>query len=129
MSQQTGRAGRAGRIVLWIVSIVLAIGIGLAGAAKFFAPSWHELFIGWGYATWFLYVIGTAEVAGAIGLLVPRIASYAAMLLAAVMIGAFVTVRTHPGGKFGGGDTPAVYVVLLASIAAARWKERSVARA
>ena len=92
---------------------------------KFLQPDrWQALFIGWGYAPWFSPVVGVLEMLGAIGLLVPRLAFYAAALLVVVMLGALVTLFTHPGGPMGWGATPLVYLVLLSLIGAARRKER-----
>ena len=126
MNQRASGTGRAGRILLWIVTVLLALGLGLAGVTKFTSASrWHDLFVAWGYAAWFSPVIGIAEVAGAVALLVPRLAFYGALFLAAVMTGALVTLLTHPGGPLGWGATPAVYVVLLAVVATVRWRERA----
>ncbi|MCT2277864.1 DoxX family protein [Micromonospora chalcea] len=44
-----------------------------------------------GAAPWFRYLIGLVELAGGIGLLVPRLAGLAAVGLALLMIGAAVT--------------------------------------
>ena len=126
MNQRASGMARVGRVLLWVVTALPALGIGLSGTAKFFSPSWHQLFVGWGYPMWFCYVIGVAEVGGAIALIVPRTAAYGAILLAAVMTGAVVTLQLHPGGNFGRGGTPAVYVVLLAVVGVKRWQERAV---
>ena len=45
----------------------------------------------WGYGIGFMYFIGVCELAGGLILLVPRVTKYGAMLLAIVMLGAFVT--------------------------------------
>ena len=45
--------------------------------------------------------------------------------LIAVMIGALVTLLTHPGGKMGWGGTPMVYIVLLTIVGVMRWRERA----
>jgi uncharacterized membrane protein YphA (DoxX/SURF4 family) len=117
---------RAGRILLWASTIAIALGIGLAGLAKFLqADRWRLLFDGWGYPTGLSTIVGIAELAGAIGLLVPALAFYAAMLLATVMTGALLTLLRHPGGQFGWGATPAVYIVLLSFVAVARWRQRA----
>ena len=112
--------------MLWLVTVLEAFGIGAPGVAKFFGTRWPQLFVGWGYPAWFSYVIGVAEVVGAGCMLVPRLASWAAMLLGVIMIGAAATLLSHPGSM--GWGTPAVHVVLLSAIAAARWKRRYFAR-
>ena len=117
--------GRAPGLLLWAVTALVALGIGLAGAAKFLqADRWRELFTGWGYPPWFSVVVGVIEVAGAVGVLVPQLASYGATLLGVVMLAALLTLLGHPGGPLGRGATPAVYIVLLAVIAASRWRQR-----
>ncbi len=44
-----------------------------------------------GAGQWFRYLVGGLELAGAIGLLIPRLAGLAALGLAALMVGATVT--------------------------------------
>jgi hypothetical protein len=64
------------------------IGVGgdkLAGTAVMV-----ELFDKVGIGQWFRYFTGLLEVAGGIGLLIPRYAFYAAVLLALVMVGAII---------------------------------------
>lgn len=126
MEQRADWRSRTRSILLWVVTILLALGLGLAGLAKFVAPSaWEPRFVEWGYPAWFSMVVGAGEVAGAVGLLVPRLAFYAALLLCVIMMGALVTLLTHRGGPFGWGATPAVYIILLSVVAAARWKQRA----
>ena len=50
-----------------------------------------ESFARWGYPGWFIYVVGTAEVTGAVAVLIPRVAAYAGVGLAALMVGAIGT--------------------------------------
>jgi putative oxidoreductase len=125
MSETAGRKGRLLTIALWIATAIPAFGIGLAGLTKFLQPTrWQSLFAGWGYPPAFATVVGVVEIIGAAGLLVPRFALYAAILLATVMIGALVTLLTHPGGPLGWGATPAFYLVLLTALATARWRRK-----
>ena len=60
-----------------------------------------------GLGQWFRYFTGLLEVAGAIGLLIPRYAFYAAVLLAIVMVGAIIAHVTVLGGS------PAAALALL----------------
>jgi putative oxidoreductase len=115
----------ASTIMLWTSSVVVALGIGIAGLTKFLQPNrWEPLFTGWGYPAWFSLVVGIVEVCGAIALLVPAIAFYAATLLAVVMAGALVTLLRHPQGPLGWGRTPSVYIILLIIIAVWRSRQR-----
>jgi putative oxidoreductase len=121
MQEVLGRQSRAVTIGIWIGTILVSVGIGLTGASKFVqSDHWRALFTGWGYPSWMSTATGVVEVAGAVGLLVPRLAFYAAMLLLTVMFGALVTLIDHRGGPLGWGGTPLVYIVLLVGIAAAR---------
>ena len=126
MKHVAGGRSRAVMIALWTATILVTIGIGLAGAMKFVQPAhWRPLFAGWGYPSWMATATGVAEVAGAVGLLVPRLAFYAAMLLLAVMAGALGTLLTHRGGSLGWGATPLFYMALLAGIGVARRPKRA----
>lgn len=117
----------AGTVVVWTLTVVVALGIGIAGLGKLHRPNrWELLFAGWGYPAWFSMVVGIAEVCGAIALLVPAVAFYAATLLAVIMAGALVTLLRHSGGPLGWGATPAVYIVLLIIIAALRSRKAPI---
>jgi uncharacterized membrane protein YphA (DoxX/SURF4 family) len=83
---------RIGTIALWIGSVLLALAFVLAGAPKLLRVEvWVDKFDGWGYASWFLVVIGGLELVGAILLLIPRLAVAGAALLAVIMLGAGYT--------------------------------------
>ena len=118
---------RAVTVVSWAATLVVGLGIGLAGAAKFATRPWHPLFASWGYPPWVVTVVGALEIIGAICLFVPRLAFYAALALGVMMIGAFITLRMHPGGPLGWGATPLFYMVVLAAIAAGRSRDRLAA--
>jgi uncharacterized membrane protein YphA (DoxX/SURF4 family) len=114
---------KVGGVLLWVGSGLGALGFLLAGATKFQpGGNWEVMFEGWGYAKWFLYLIGAVEVAGAILLLVPRFAAYAAGVLGAVLVGAIYTLVTDAGDM--GIAAPAVYLVLMAVIGYFRWGRR-----
>ena len=77
------------RSVLRILSILLAILFLLAGGGKLSGAAYAvQSFAHFGYPDWFRLVIGVAEIAGAVTLLVPRLAFYSATGLGVVMIGA-----------------------------------------
>jgi len=52
-------------------------------------------FARWGYPPWFMYLTGVIEIAGAIGLLIPRISALTAAVLALFMSGAVGTHLIH----------------------------------
>jgi uncharacterized membrane protein YphA (DoxX/SURF4 family) len=113
----------AKRIAAWLVSALLAALFLMAGYGKALGhPGWIESFAAWGYPAWMVRVIGLAEVAGAILLLVPRTAQYAVALLMFVMMGA---TYTH----FAAGETsqivrPVLFFGLLGLIFWLRRKSR-----
>ena len=84
------------RAGVWMLTAVLAVFFLLAGSLKLRGtPSQVDNFAHWGYAAWFLYVVGAVEVVGAIGLLVPRLAGFAILLLGGTMLGASLTHLVH----------------------------------
>lgn len=79
-----------------LLSIVLALVFLASGGAKLAGLAFEiAAFERWGYSLWFMYLIGTIEVAGGIGLLVQRFSALASVNLALVMIGAVVTHINH----------------------------------
>jgi len=109
-------SGRVRTLTLWILSGLVALAFLGAGGAKLAgAASMVELFDKVGRGQWFRYFTGLLEVAGAIGLLIPRYAFYAAGLLAVVMVGAVIAHLTVLGAS------PAVPVVLLVLSGTIAW--------
>ena len=84
---------------MWIVQILLAAFYVLAASGKLMSrPQWIEMFRNWGFPDKFYLVIGALELVGAIGLLIPRTAGYAAAGLILLMIGAALTNLIHGDG-------------------------------
>jgi uncharacterized membrane protein YphA (DoxX/SURF4 family) len=105
----------------WILTLLLALVMVGPGSQKFTGPTWQRMFRTWGYPDGFYLVIGAIEVAGGIGLLIPRVASYCAIMLSIVMLGASAT-QVLRGGRNGVGEI--VFAVLLAALAWVRWRDR-----
>ena len=105
----------------WILTLLLAVLMAGPGSQKFTSPTWERMFRTWGYPDGFYLVIGAVEVIGGIALLIPRVASYSAIMLAIVMIGAAAT-QVLRGGRNGVGEI--VFASLLCVIAAIRWRDR-----
>ena len=79
----------AGHVALWVVSVCLAALYLFAGGSKLAGTaSAVASFRGFGYADAFRLFIGACEVAGAIGLMIPRLAFLAASGLMLIMVGA-----------------------------------------
>ena len=119
MADRTGTPPKLGMILLWILTVATSLLLLLAGATKFTASAtWIELFEGWSYPAWFSYVVGAVEVGGAMVLVIPRYATYAAVVLMLIMAGAIFTLLTNPGEM---GPAPAIFnFIALAIIAYAR---------
>lgn len=117
---------RAVNITLWTIQILLAAFMLVASAAPKFAGQRDavENFTQIGWGQWFRYFTGTCEAAGAIGLVIPRLATPAAVGLIGVMIGAVLTqlLVLDPMWAL----LPAAYGVLFAIIA---WYRRPQAGA
>ena len=82
--------------LLWAAQILLAAFFLFVAAAPKLAGSHGAVqeFGAIGAGEWFLYLVGTVELAGAIGLLTPWLAGLAAVLLAADMAGATIVNAT-----------------------------------
>jgi uncharacterized membrane protein YphA (DoxX/SURF4 family) len=105
-------------VVTWTVTVLLVLEFAYAGGIKL-VPGGPvtEGFRRFGYSDEFRILIGVLEVAGAVGLLVPRLASWAAAGLAAIMVGA---VYTHLSSGVPGVRTAATTLVLCLFVAYAR---------
>ncbi len=76
-------------VIGWILAVFLALVFTLAGGVKLMgAPGMVAEFAQIGIGQWFRIVTGIVEVSGAIGLLIPRFRFWAALQIAAVMVGA-----------------------------------------
>ena len=101
-------SGKGRLITLWSLSVFAALAFMAAGGSKLAGvPAMIELFDKIGFGQWFRYFAGLLEVAAGIGLLISRYAFYAAVLLAIVMVGAFIAHVTVLG------SSPAAPVVLF----------------
>jgi uncharacterized membrane protein YphA (DoxX/SURF4 family) len=79
-----------------MLSAVLSAMFLMPAAFKLFNVSIAvEHFTTWGIPFWMMHVIGASELAGAIGLLVPRTRLAAAFALFLLMIGGLLTHLTH----------------------------------
>ncbi|MGN9810067.1 DoxX family protein [Micromonospora sp. BQ11] len=101
MTAETDRTRSRLRHLRWIPQVALALVMLAAGAAKLGGePAMVDMFDDIGAGQWFRYVVGALEIAGAVGLLVPRLARYAALGLVLLLTGAVITnlavLRTSP---------------------------------
>ena len=114
--------GRGANVALWVVQVLLAAMFGFAGINKLLGlqPEMIAQFARIGAGQWFRYLTGALELAGAIGLLVPRLSGLAALGLAGVMVGAVITHLTVlPPHMFA--LLPGTLAIVLLVIARGRW--------
>jgi uncharacterized membrane protein YphA (DoxX/SURF4 family) len=108
--------------VLWTLTVFSAGMFLFAGTLKLAGvPAMVETFARVGIGQWLRYLTGTIEVAGAFLLVVPSLALFAAVPLAATM---FFAVLAH---LFVLGGSPAPAILLLVATTAVgwlRWSER-----
>jgi putative oxidoreductase len=116
--------GRGVNITLWVVQVLLAVFFlaASAGPKLLGEKTTVEMFGQMGPGQWFRYLVGSLELAGAIGLLIPRLAGLAAMGLAGVMVGAVIT-QVFVLNSAVLALTPAFLVVVFGLIAWGRWPQ------
>jgi uncharacterized membrane protein YphA (DoxX/SURF4 family) len=108
---------------LTLVSLSLALIFGVSGIAKLVgADAMVDQFQRWGYSQSFMLAVGTFELLGAIGLLVPKIASVSALCLILLMIGAVYTLLFRDFAPVA--ILPLIMIVPLAYVAKRRLESR-----
>ncbi|WP_283134477.1 DoxX family protein [Rhizohabitans arisaemae] len=125
-STTSSPSGKAAGITAWVLQILLGLAILAAGASKLFGEAGAvEMFDDIGMGQWLRLVIGTLEVAGAAGLMIPRLRALAALCLLLLLLGAVVVSLAILG------DSPLVplaYAVPAAGILFLRRHELSTRR-
>ena len=115
IDKQAATTSKGRVITLWTLSGLVALAFIFVGGGKLAGTAaMVELFDKVGVGQWFRYLTGLLEVAGGIGLLIPRYAFYAAVMLVIVMIGAIVTHVAVVGGS----PAPAASLFVLSGIIA-----------
>jgi putative oxidoreductase len=112
----TATRRRALSIAVWVLQALLALEFVMAGLAKVFGdPAMVEMFATIGIGQWFRYVVGMLELAGAVGVLIPRLSGLAALGLTGLMAGATLTNVLVLG------TSPLLPIVLLMVSAVVAW--------
>jgi len=113
---------RGVNVAAWVASALLAaLFVVAAGYPKVTgAEQAVKAFRDFGYSDGFRVFIGACEIAGGIGLLIPRLAMWAGCGLIFIMLGALYSVLTHGGSAQA--PLPLVVGLLCAFIA---WARRS----
>jgi putative oxidoreductase len=116
------KPGRAVGAMLWVAQVLIAVAFLAASYPKVtLDPMAVEGFATMGFSTVGTLIIGCLEVAGAIGLLVPRLTGLAALGVVALMIGATVATTLTMGVL--PALMPAVLGVMGALVAQSRWDQ------
>jgi putative oxidoreductase len=113
--------GRTANIALWALQIIMAAAFVMAAVTKLTRyPDAVETFQQIGLGDWFMYLIAALELAGAVGLLIPRLSGLAGLALVGLLIGAVVTqlLVAEPVTAV----VPGVYLIAAAAIA---WGRRA----
>jgi uncharacterized membrane protein YhaH (DUF805 family) len=106
---------------VWGLQLVAATEFLWAGTRKLTGATGFDTFEAIGVGQWFRYLTGSIEVVGALLLLLPRLAAFGALALAATMVGAVLTTLLITA------RSPVVPLALLAvttTIAIMRWGDR-----
>jgi uncharacterized membrane protein len=83
--------GKAVSIVAWVLQVSLALAIAPGGLLKLIGdPAMVDLFADIGAGQWMRYLVGICELAGGIGLLVPKVRALAAVGLFLLLLGASI---------------------------------------
>src|SRR5919202_1150466 len=83
---------RARTIALSVLQVLVAFQFAGGGWLKLSGdPAMVDLFAAIGVGQWFRVVVGALELAGAIGLVIPRLAGLAALGLSSLLVGATAT--------------------------------------
>lgn len=90
MSDQVASARGRDNTVLWVVQVLLAAYF-VYSAFGLFGDDFVKKFDEIGFGHWLRYLTGGLELAGALGLLIPRLCGLAALGLVGVMVGAVGT--------------------------------------
>lgn len=86
------RRVRPGAVALWAMQVLLAAQFVMASLPKLSGDAvMIDLFEVVGVGQWLRIVVGVLELAGAIGLLIPRLCGLAALGLSCLMVGAALT--------------------------------------
>jgi uncharacterized membrane protein YphA (DoxX/SURF4 family) len=98
---------RANGVAVWILSLLLSAIFLTAGVPKLTGMGTLVLEAAAmrGYPEWLRVVVGLAEVAGAIALLIPRVSTYGAVALAVLMVPASITQKLS--------GEPGVYIPIV----------------
>ena len=109
-------------ILTWVITILLAVVFIGAGVPKLMGvQAMVQAFAQYGFGQWLRYLTGVMEICGGVGVLIPKLRFWGALLIACVMVGATLTnlFIVHAPG------TAAFTIVLLAMALTLAWLRRN----
>ncbi|MFN2399944.1 MAG: DoxX family protein [Gemmatimonadaceae bacterium] len=111
------RRNAAKLVAIWVVSAMLSAVFLIVGIPKLIGGEshWVDAFAMMGYPSWLRVLVGLAETVGALCLLIPGTAVFAATVLALLMVGATYAQLTL--GNPGGAAIPFMLGILLGLVA------------
>lgn len=105
--------------VAWMLSVLLALTFFSMGVEKLMdEPMMAGLFRLFGYPPWSMVLVGLIEIAGAVLVLVPRVAHVGAFLLGCIMVGALYSHLSHGQGYLVAG--PAILLAMAIALGVLR---------
>ena len=109
---------RGANITVWTTQVVMALFFAFAAVPKLYGDAASvESFEAIGFGQWFRIVTGLVELAGAIGLVVPRLSSLAAAGLAITMVCATWANQTALDMPLWAGINTLVFAGIFAAVA------------
>lgn len=116
MTTKTKKERYAKNLTLWVLQILGAAMFLMAGFSKLSGSEpMVQAFAAIGLGQWFRYFTGALEVIGGIALLIPKVSSFGALLLAVVMVGAVIVHLAVIGGS------PVMAIILLLVMSLIAW--------
>jgi len=108
----------------WVLSIVAALAFTFAGAIKLAGNAQAvTMFAQFGFSPWFVYVVGIAEIAGSVLLLVPWRPPVGVAILCCVAAGAAFECLTHGLAS----SAPFAPVLAILAVVGAQLRDRRAA--
>ena len=93
MTKTNRPAGKAGKIISWILAVFIAFGFLFAGITKLLGTEMQiKNLESWGYPLWLRFPIGLTEIVMVVAILIPK---YRTLAIYATFIWTVVAVITH----------------------------------
>jgi uncharacterized membrane protein YphA (DoxX/SURF4 family) len=128
----TRRINRAINVLAWVLAASFFAGFvtKFMPGETFFGPAYSVKFVGWGYPSWFRFVVGLGELIGGILLIIPRHRFIGCLLLGVILEGAIIThvVNANPIGESIAAPVT-LFLVVIVALASSPIRMRHLVRA